>query len=55
MAPKDFMAARGEGDERGDTGATRLPAASECRLRSVARSTWIDSTSELKGTLNCNE
>ncbi len=55
MALKDFMAARGEGDEREDAGAARLPAASECRLRSVARSTWIDSTSKLKGTLNCNE
>jgi hypothetical protein len=55
MALKDFMAARGEGDEREDAGAARLPAASERRLRSVAPSTCIDSTSELKGTLRCNE
>ena len=35
MALKDFMAARGEGDEREDAGAARLPAASERRPHSA--------------------
>jgi hypothetical protein len=36
MALKDFMAARGEGDEREDAGAARLPAAQRAWL-STAR------------------
>ncbi len=55
MALKNFMAARGERDEQGGAGAARLPAPSERPPRTVAPSTSIDSTSELKGTLRCKE
>jgi cytoskeletal protein CcmA (bactofilin family) len=55
MALKNFMAARGERDEQGGAGAARLPAPSERPPRTVAPSTSIDATSELKGTLRCKE
>jgi cytoskeletal protein CcmA (bactofilin family) len=55
MGLKNFMEARGERHGQEDTGTARLPDPSEPPVRTIAPSTSIDSTSDLKGTLRCKE
>ena len=55
MGLKNFMEARAERHEQEGTETSRLQDPSERPVRTIAPSTSIDSTSDLKGTLRCKE
>ncbi len=55
MGLKNFMESRGERHAQEGTGTAQPPAPSERPVRTIAPSTSIDSTSDLRGTLRCKE